>query len=86
MNKEINELDNNLLHYPECVSLSEKGTCLQLDVEHCLGNKCSFRRTYEEDCKHKKHWSNQLLSLDEEFQIKISKKYYGGCMPWKFKH
>ncbi len=28
-------------------------------------------------------WQKRLLSLSIDDQIKISKKYYGGSMPWK---
>ena len=30
-----------------------------------------------------KRWAERLNSLPEEKQSEISKKYYGGSMPWK---
>ena len=29
------------------------------------------------------HWRRRLSALSESEQVRISKKYYGGAMPWK---
>jgi hypothetical protein len=36
-----------------------------------------------EETEAKKRWARRLLGLDITEQEKISKKYYGGTMPWR---
>ncbi len=72
----------DMLDMPDCVSLTEKGGCTRLSIVQCIGEKCSFACS-DNDTEAKNRWQERLCLLPEEEQIKISRKYYGGAMPWK---
>ncbi|MDD4164104.1 MAG: hypothetical protein PHD46_05065 [Eubacteriales bacterium] len=79
----IVKIDDNLLHLPDCLYLTERGKCEKLSIEDCQGEKCSFFQTPTENALQKQRWAEQLSSLDDCLQKKIAKKYYAGSMPWK---
>ncbi|MGN1089370.1 MAG: hypothetical protein ACI4Q6_03115 [Huintestinicola sp.] len=72
-------------HYTQnadCDALTEKGGCTRLNVTVCIGEKCSFC-TSASRLSSSEISSRRLSSLPEDEQKRISKKYYGGLMPWK---
>ncbi len=68
---------------PDCIHLNERGKCRFLKTENCLGSKCSFATTRQNIAEKEMLCAERLCSLPAEKQIKISKKYYDGKMPWK---
>ncbi len=68
---------------PECRSRNENGGCELLNVTVCKGSSCSFAGSGEDEEAALIRWRNRLVSLSDAEQTKISKKYYGGSMPWK---
>lgn len=74
--------DNTILRMPDCDALTEKGGCTRLNVTVCIGEKCSFC-TSAGRLSSSEISSRRLSSLPEDEQKRISKKYYGGLMPWK---
>ncbi|HBN86197.1 MAG TPA: hypothetical protein DDZ89_20430 [Clostridiales bacterium] len=56
----------------------ENGKCRWLNVPKCRGTKCSY---YQKTNSLEKA-QDRLRSLDEEVQVRIAKKYYGGFRPW----
>jgi hypothetical protein len=83
LNGSINKQEGlSMLNLPNCVSLSENGGCILLKLKKCQGLKCSFMKSNEELESMNKHWEERLSGLDEEKQVRISKLYYGGKMPW----
>lgn len=74
---------DDLLDLPDCSSLTEKGGCSLLNINHCTGQGCRFIHTTEDEKRAVTHWRNRLLALSNDEQTKIAKKYYGGSMPWK---
>lgn len=76
--------NEELLRLPDCASLTEKGGCTRLNIPRCMGEGCSFMSIGRADEKTNGDlWRRRLTGLPEEQQIRISKKYYGGAMPWK---
>lgn len=71
-----------LLDLPNCISLSERGECELLKIGKCQGKKCTFMKSEEDTRKGQIHWMLRLSSLDKDEQLKISRMYYGGKMPW----
>lgn len=71
------------LDLPNCINLSKYGKCTILNISKCAGEACSFKITQEEneDAKYKVY--KRILSLDEEIQEKIARKYYNGKRPWQ---
>lgn len=67
---------------PDCAALTENGGCSKLDTPHCLGRNCTFLNQSEET-EAFDAWKRRLTALPEEQQHRISKKYYGGSMPWR---
>lgn len=68
---------------PDCMALTENGGCSLLKNNQCSGAGCCFVHTAEDNISAAAHWKKRLLSLSDEEQTKISKKYYGGLMPWR---
>lgn len=68
---------------PNCVFLSNRGVCSKLNITKCIGENCSFMKTGSDLKQSNEQCKKRLLSLDEEKQYAIAKKYYGGNMPWK---
>lgn len=68
---------------PDCIYLSEKGRCLHLKTEKCMGERCSFLTTRGSAETATIIWAKRLNSLPESKQLVIAKKYYNGAMPWK---
>lgn len=68
---------------PDCIHLNERGKCRFLKTENCLGDKCSFAITVQKIAEKETLCAERLCSLPEDKQVKISKKYYSGKMPWK---
>lgn len=54
-----------------------------MNIEKHQNNNYSFERTAREETEARKRWARRLSGLDVSEQEKISKKYYGGTMPWK---
>jgi hypothetical protein len=54
-----------------------------LNIEKNINDDYPFERTAMEETEARKRWARRLLGLNEAEQQKISKKYYGGTMPWK---
>lgn len=75
--------DIDLSQLPDCICLTERGTCSILDVDACCGEKCSFQQTSEKAEQSRQQWCQRLSSYDDARQRKIAKKYYAGTMPWK---
>jgi hypothetical protein len=69
-----------LLEYPNCSGLTESGKCRWLTCGDCRGPDCSYLKISPEDALRKTFL--RLASLDEETQVRISRKYYGGSRPW----
>lgn len=61
----------------------ENGRCRELSFKKCIGSECRFCVVRDGFDKSKIKWSQRLNSLDEKKQAEISRKYYGGKMPWK---
>jgi len=72
----------DLLDLPNCISLSETGQCLLLNISFCQGDTCSFKLTQEEQDAAAFKVKKRLSSLDEKTQKKIARKYYNGRRPW----
>lgn len=68
--------------FPDCSGLSDNGRCIRLNVTRCQGEKCSFKRTHEDEDYSIKRSYQRLLSLDKSQQAYIAHKYFDGCMPW----
>lgn len=75
----------DLSRFPDCSALSDDWKCTRLTVSNCQGQKCSFKRTSEEDLESIQRAYQRLSNLDSSTQSYIAKKYYGGSMPWKQK-
>lgn len=77
--------DENLkpLNLPECIYLSERYKCGILNVKECLGEKCTFCKTFYQRDKSVNSWFEHLNSLAVPKQERIANVYYGGKMPWK---
>lgn len=73
----------DLSEFPDCIALTERGKCTRLRVSDCVGHKCTFKCSREEDYDSKKYANQRLLSLDGSTQRRIARKYYGGSMPWR---
>lgn len=69
--------------FPDCSALNENGRCTRLNVFYCQGEKCSFKRTSEEDKDSIKYAYQRISRLDSHAQSHIAKKYFRGTMPWK---
>ncbi len=67
----------------ECIWLLEDSVCELMKSCRCRGERCTFRRTAAQSHEANAAWKARMLSLSEEQQLKIAKKYYGGNMPWK---
>lgn len=68
---------------PDCIYLDERGKCRFLKTDTCLGKECSFVATVQSIAEKETLCAERLCSLSEEKQVRISKKYYNGKMPWK---
>lgn len=79
----VNDVSLDLTELPDCIYLMENGRCSELKINRCKGKRCSFCKITENGDNEQIKWSERLNSLDEEKQMKISKKYYSGRMPWK---
>lgn len=66
-----------------CINRMRGNRCSKLIVNSCLGDKCTFMKTAEEQEKSCKYSLDRLGKLNIETQLYISDKYYGGAMPWK---
>jgi len=75
--------NTDMLNFPDCISLSERGKCERLNISTCQGKNCTFLRTYRDITEQKLRWAKRLSDLGEDDQIKIAKKYYSGTMPWR---
>ena len=75
--------ENEILLLPDCNSLSENGSCMLMHTKNCIGRNCKFIHSSDEMAFAHARWKSRLLSLSNEKQQSISKKYYGGQMPWK---
>lgn len=73
----------DMLTLPDCSSLDEKGACTLLNTGYCTGTGCPFAHTSDDEKRAAENWRRRLNALSEEEQLRISKKYYGGAMPWK---
>lgn len=73
----------DILKLPNCIYLMENGRCRELSFKKCMGSSCRFCIIKDSFDASKQKWSKRLNSLDEKQQTEISKKYYGGKMPWK---
>lgn len=72
----------NLSNFPDCSALLNIGGCGWLDVPKCLGDKCPFSKSVEENTRSLNRTYRRLSSLNPAMQKRISLKYYGGRMPW----
>jgi hypothetical protein len=72
-----------LLDLPDCEGLSRTGRCTWLCISSCRGELCPFRQSRSDLHAARAAINHRLISLDEQTQAKISRKYYGGKMPWK---
>ena len=71
------------LSLPECSLLTEKGGCELMGLKRCTGKECKFAKTIGTQKVSEDLWRKRMLSLSEEEQNKISRKYYGGSRPWE---
>ncbi|MCD7731432.1 MAG: hypothetical protein LUI05_08060 [Oscillospiraceae bacterium] len=67
----------------ECNSLNANGGCSLLGLEKCKGTSCRYIYSSEEEKNESVKWRKRLSSLSPDEQRRISKKYYGGSMPWR---
>lgn len=65
-----------------CINKVRKNKCKKLIVDICLGDKCSFRQTENQEKESRKVVFKRLATLDRDLQLYIADKYYGGDMPW----
>lgn len=72
----------SLSGFPDCMGLSINGRCSRLTVTHCLGEKCTFKQTRQEDFESIQGARQRISSLNWSTQSHIAKKYYRGNMPW----
>jgi hypothetical protein len=75
----------DLSELPNCIALLKYGKCNRLNVFHCLGERCSFKRTFKEDVDSIKCAYQRLSRLDNITQGHIANKYFSGSMPWNEK-
>lgn len=69
-------IDNN------CIYCNKYNKCGILTVKKCIGEKCTFSRS-EEQQEHLIMVTNERLnSLSSQKQNHIADKYYEGKMPW----
>lgn len=54
-----------------------------MNIDKHQSDNSSFERTAMEATEARKRWARRLSGLAGSEQEKISKKYYGGTMPWK---
>ncbi|MBQ8826132.1 MAG: hypothetical protein IJ007_03445 [Oscillospiraceae bacterium] len=73
----------DMLDLPDCSSLNEKGGCKLLNISRCTGQSCQFAHSTDDEKRAALNWRKRLCALSDEEQMRISKKYYGGAMPWK---
>ena len=66
-----------------CIYCTKRNDCSVLSVKKCLGEKCSFYETSEENLHSNDAWSKRMNALDSVKQTEIAKKYYGGKKPWQ---
>lgn len=83
LNKEDPKEQFAFCSLPNCVFLSQKGTCSKLDVKICMGQTCAFVKTPQEWERSQQKQRLRLKKLDEDLQKKIARKYYGGSTPWQ---
>ena len=81
--KNIKNTGIDMQEFPDCSSLNEKGGCKLLNISRCRGADCHFAHSTEDERKAAVSWRKRLSALSDEEQLRISKKYYGGAMPWK---
>lgn len=66
-----------------CVNKVRKNKCKRLVVDICLGDKCTFKQTSEQQEQSQRSVFKRLSSLDGQLQLYIADKYYNGSMPWQ---
>ncbi|MCD8220560.1 MAG: hypothetical protein LUC50_09725 [Ruminococcus sp.] len=67
----------------ECIWLADDKICELMKSCRCVGSDCTFRKTVAQEKQSDAAWRLRMISLSDEQQCKIAKKYYGGNMPWK---
>lgn len=73
------------IKFPNCCALTEKGRCTRLTFYYCQGEKCTFKKSLNQELSSIQYSYQRLSNLDIAKQIYISKKYYHGFMPWNKK-
>jgi hypothetical protein len=76
-------LDNREFDQNSLLCIYNSDNCRALSIKDCIGKQCPFYRSPESIEKSREQWKMRLLSLPDERQSEIAKKYYGGNMPWK---
>lgn len=66
-----------------CVNKVRKNKCKKLVVDICLGDKCPFKQTSQQQEEAQRSVFKRLGSLDGQLQLYIADKYYNGSMPWQ---
>ena len=66
-----------------CVNKVRKNKCKKLVVDICLGDKCPFKQTSQQQEEVQRSVFKRLGSLDGQLQLYIADKYYNGSMPWQ---
>lgn len=66
-----------------CVNKVRKNKCKRLVVDICLGDKCPFKQTSQQQEQSQRSVFKRLSSLDGQLQLYIADKYYNGSMPWQ---
>ena len=60
-----------------------KDECKTLDVQRCIGERCSFYTTTAQKNKSLKNAYKRLCELPAEKQMEYAVRYYDGKMPWR---
>lgn len=77
-----NRAGRELLEYPDCSMLTERGRCTCLSLPRCRGPKCPFQKSARSLQGVLSQTYRRLSALDEATQAHIAEKYYGGKRPW----
>lgn len=75
--------DMRLVDCPDCISLSESGKCLCLNVVQCQGESCPFKHTKEDEVAATRKIEERLAIFDQKTQQHISRKYYKVKYLWR---
>ncbi|MGN0587608.1 MAG: hypothetical protein ACI4JF_10010 [Oscillospiraceae bacterium] len=54
-----------------------------MDIIENENKKAAPENIHTDENSARNHWRSRLSALSEAEQRRISKKYYGGAMPWK---